>query len=100
MVCTFQLICQRARLYFAIDNIDFSEDTLDGKNTLHGTVLVAFQQQGDHDTPMHQNLQLETSGVNRSIKNLPSTIVDLLPCPVKGNPKPKNNLKHRTFSLY
>ena len=43
-------------VFFAIDNIDFSEDTLDGKNTLHGTVLVAFQQQGDHDTPMHQNL--------------------------------------------
>ena len=57
-------------LFFAIDNIDFTEDTLDGRNTLHGTVLEAFQQEGEHETPMHPSLQVEASGVSRSLKNL------------------------------
>ncbi|KAG0711471.1 hypothetical protein GWK47_020548 [Chionoecetes opilio] len=30
-------------VHFAIDNIDFQEDTVDGKGTFHGTVSVAFQ---------------------------------------------------------
>lgn len=85
--------------FFAIDNIDFTEDTVDGKNTLHGTVLVAFQQRGDQDTPVHESMQLETPGVSKSLKNLPSTIVDLLPCPVKGNPKPKSNVKYKRFQV-
>lgn len=27
-------------LFFAIDNVDFAEDTYDGKRTLHGTAMV------------------------------------------------------------
>lgn len=30
-------------VHFAIDNVDFQKDTIDGKNTLHATVMVAFQ---------------------------------------------------------
>ena len=30
-------------IFYAVDNIDFDEDTADGKHTLHGTVVVAFQ---------------------------------------------------------
>ena len=30
-------------VYFAIDNIDFLENTADGQNTLHGTILVINQ---------------------------------------------------------
>jgi len=30
-------------IFYAADNIDFNEDTPDGKRTLHGTVPVAFQ---------------------------------------------------------
>lgn len=29
--------------FFAVDNSDFSEDTYDGKNTLHGTALAIYQ---------------------------------------------------------
>ena len=97
MVCIFQL--SNCKTFFAIDNIDFTEDTLDGRNTLHGTVLVAFQQIGEHDIPVHPFLQVEASGVSTSLKNLPNTIVDLLPCTVKGNPKPKTNLKPKHFKV-
>lgn len=30
-------------IFYAVDNIDFDEDTSDGKQTLHGTVIVLFQ---------------------------------------------------------
>jgi hypothetical protein len=30
-------------VFFAVDNIDFQEDTPDGKRTTHGTVIVVFQ---------------------------------------------------------
>ena len=31
-------------IFFAVDNIDFLEDTYDGQNTLHGTVVVVNQE--------------------------------------------------------
>lgn len=34
-------------VHFAIDNIDFQEDTIDGKNTLHATITEAFQPVGE-----------------------------------------------------
>ena len=30
-------------LFFAIDNVDFAEDTYDGKRTLHGTAMAIYQ---------------------------------------------------------
>ena len=30
-------------VFFAIDNVDFAEDTYDGRNTLHGTVKAIYQ---------------------------------------------------------
>ena len=35
-------------IFFAADNIDFLEDTPDGKQTFHGTVITVFQQKGTH----------------------------------------------------
>lgn len=32
-------------MFFAIDNIDLKVNTLDGKNKVHGTAIVAHQQQ-------------------------------------------------------
>ena len=34
-------------IYFSVDNSDFSEDTPDGKNTLHATAMVVFQTKTD-----------------------------------------------------
>ena len=36
-------------VHFAIDNVDFLEDTPDGGNTLHGTVMVTYQKCDDGD---------------------------------------------------
>ena len=36
-------LLERKPLFFALDNIDFAEDKVDGKKTLHGIVLVVFQ---------------------------------------------------------
>ena len=38
--------------FFAIDNIDFQEDTYDGSNTLNGTSMAIYQKyQADDEKP-------------------------------------------------
>ena len=36
-------IVEGRHLFFAIDNVDFAEDTYDGKHTLHGTAMAIYQ---------------------------------------------------------
>lgn len=36
--------------FFAIDNVDFAEDTHDGKHTLHGTAMAIYQKTDPRDT--------------------------------------------------
>lgn len=36
-------IVKGRHVFFAIDNIDFAEDTYDGRNTLHGTAMAIYQ---------------------------------------------------------
>ena len=36
-------LSQQEMLYFAIDNADLKIDTPDGKNQLHGAVIMAYQ---------------------------------------------------------
>ena len=43
-------------VFFAIDNIDFLEDTCDGQNTLHGTVVVMNQEDTDEGEVVSQPL--------------------------------------------
>ena len=41
------------RVYFAVDNIDFKENTPDGKRTLHGTAMAVYQKKDPKDvTPL------------------------------------------------
>lgn len=35
--------------FFGIDNIDFAEDTYDGKHTLHGTSMAVYQKKEKDD---------------------------------------------------
>lgn len=35
-------------VFFAVDNVDFAEDTPDGKRTLHGTAMTIYQRK-DHE---------------------------------------------------
>ena len=37
------LLSQQEMLYFAIDNVDLKIDTPDGKNQLHGKVIMTYQ---------------------------------------------------------
>ena len=36
-------IVKGRHVFFAIDNVDFAEDTPDGKRTLHGTAMTIYQ---------------------------------------------------------
>ena len=72
-------------IFFAIDNVDFAEDTPDGKRTLHGTAMAIYQR--CHPTDTLPKLELSSPAQERSIKELPSTITNLVHCP-KPAPKP------------
>ena len=37
------------RVFFAVDNVDFAEDTPDGKRTMHGTEMAIFQRKHPGD---------------------------------------------------
>ena len=42
-ICIPDFVKKDVNIWFAIDNIDFLEDTPSGQGTFHGTVIVAFQ---------------------------------------------------------
>ena len=46
-------IAKNKFIYFAADNCDFNEDTIDGKNTLHATAMVAFQEFSENEMHNH-----------------------------------------------
>lgn len=37
------LILKEQSIYFEIDNVDFKNDTIDGKNEFHSTGIVVYQ---------------------------------------------------------
>ena len=39
--------------YFTVDNADLKIDTTDGKNQLHGTVIVAYQNESNHEQELN-----------------------------------------------
>ena len=43
-------IVKGRHVFFAVDNIDFKEDTYDGQGTLHGTAMAIYQKQEVHDS--------------------------------------------------
>ena len=72
-------IVQGRHVFFAVDNIDFAEDTIDGKRTLHGTAMAIYQRsQPDDRKP---DLVLGDPVQSRSIKELPQSITELMDCP-------------------
>lgn len=66
-------------VFFAMDNLDFSEDTADGKCTFHGTAMAMYQRI-DLDDKM-PDLNIDTPDQSRSIRELPDSIANLLECP-------------------
>ena len=66
-------------IFFAVDNVDFAEDTPDGKRTLYGTAMAIYQR--CHDGDETTKLVLDEPSDKRSLQELPSTVTMLLDCP-------------------
>ena len=72
------LILSCGDIFFAVDNIDFAEDTPDGKRTLYGTAMAIYQR--CHDGDETTKLELDELSGKRSLKELPRVTI-LLDCP-------------------
>ncbi|CAH3043014.1 unnamed protein product [Porites lobata] len=68
-------------VFFAVDNVDFAEDTPDGKNTFHGTAMAIYQRQEPGDVAPELTV-VPGDQCRRSIRQLPESVTTLLECPV------------------
>lgn len=59
-------------IFFAVDNIDFSEDTPSSKNALHRAAMVIYQRCQEYDQV--PDLKLLSQAHDRSINDLPATV--------------------------
>ena len=67
-------------VFFAIENVDFNEDTPDGKRTFHDTATAIYQQSNPRDK--EPELIIDNTGQSqRSLNDLPDSITSLLECP-------------------
>ncbi|KAK3746101.1 hypothetical protein QZH41_015518, partial [Actinostola sp. cb2023] len=89
-------IVKGRHIFFAIDNIDFAEDTPDGKRTLHGTAMAIYQKTDPDDEQPELWLEESTDSC-RSVKELPDSITSVRQCPVPSS-KPVTPV-HPTFGL-
>lgn len=48
-VCLPHDIVKGRQVFFAIDNIDFAQDTHDGQRTLHGAAMATHQRKDPQD---------------------------------------------------
>ena len=67
-------------VFFAVDNVDFAEDTPDGKNTFHGTAMAIYQRQEPSDVAPELTVDPRDQ-CRRSIRQLPESVTTLLECP-------------------
>ena len=74
-------------IYFAVDNSNFSEDTPEGKNTLHVTAMAVFQRKKDHLPEITLDLGKSLKSESLPTSSIPAT--ELLPCHVPSNAQPK-----------
>ena len=68
-------------VFFAVDNVDFAEDTPGGKNTFHGTAMAIYQRQEPGDVAPELTVD-PGDQCRRSIRQLPESVTTLLECPV------------------
>ena len=84
--CLPPFIVKGKSVYFAADNIDFLENTADGQNTLHGTMLVVNQNKYNKDgndvesacVPVNEPLripdEIDSIDVNPNLKYAPAIV--------------------------
>ena len=56
--CFPEFVIRGVRLWFALDNIDFCEDTPFDQNTTHGTVVVVWQEDVPHGEKVNPPLEV------------------------------------------
>ena len=85
-VCLPDFVKKDKPVFFAVDNIDFLEDTPCGKDTLHGTVVVMYQKEetGDKNDetinkPLHIPQKLVTNPPNLKIRFKQAPKISLKP---------------------
>ena len=66
-------------VFFAVDNVDFAENTPDGKNTFHGTAMAIYQRQEPGDVAPELTVD-PGDQCRRSIRQLPESVTTLLEC--------------------
>ena len=95
-VCTPRCMIIGEHVSFTIDNSDFSEDTPDGKNTLHGITLTIYQlcKDGQKTEPLY----LTGWATEKSPSDIPSIITSLHPCQMPKHPQPPSPA-HPSFGL-
>jgi hypothetical protein len=79
-------VVQGRHVFFAVDNVDFAEDTPDGKRTLHGTAMAIYQRCQPEDRP--SRLELTGPSHRRSMEELPATVTALMECPKPASQPP------------
>ena len=80
-------LCKGQFIFFSVDNSDFSEDTPDGKNTLHATAMVVFQRKRTKDP--EAILEIDATMRTKSLPqgSIPDT--EILQCYIPKNAQPK-----------
>ena len=74
-------------IFFSVDNSDFSEDTPDGKDTLHATAMVVFQRKPTNEP--ETVLDIDATAKTKSLpqESIPET--EIFQCHVPKSAQPK-----------
>ena len=89
-------------LRVAMDNIDAKVDTPDGKHSFHALASTVFQQVVSPGTLVEKPcspLQI-SSNESSKLSDVPKTGVKLIPCNIKGNPKPATCPHYPNFKTF
>ena len=93
------MMVQSKFIYFAIENTGFSEDTPDGKRTLHGTVTAISQRKAKESEELPISLD---NFSDNALESLPVT--EVVPCVMDTKNKPMSptyeNFKPKDVNSY
>ena len=91
---------KKRKLQLSIDNIDAKVYTYDGRNFFHAIAMAVYQRQPSMDETVEVVTEYAVPTDNkeaRSMKNVPITVVPLIPSNIKGTPKPNTSPSYPNF---
>ena len=83
----------------SMDNIDKKVDTPDGKHSFHGMAIGVYQSPGDGDAIVKQLQFGSEQSVSETLRNVPQTVIQILPCSIKGSPKPQTSPQYANYKM-